>query len=71
MDEFGDLDRSTIEPELRLDEELRYHVADDNHLHVAMLLEGTTAPGGLLPLAQALEQQAYHLRITRDLAEAA
>jgi len=69
-DEFGDLDRSTIEPALRLDEELRYHVADDNHLHVAKLLEGTAAPGGLLPLAQALEQQAYHLRITRDLVEA-
>ena len=69
-DEFGDLDRSTIEPALRLDEELRYHVADDNHVHVAQLLAGAAAPGGLLPLAQALEQQGYHLRITRDLAEA-
>ena len=69
-DEFGDLDRSTIEPALRLDEELRYHVADDNHLHVATLLEGTAAPGGLLPLAHALEQQGYHLRMTRNLAEA-
>ena len=67
--EFGDLDRSSIEPALSLDEELRYHVADDNHVHVAHLLEGS-APGGLLPLAQALERQAYHLRITRDLAEA-
>ena len=68
-DEFGDLERSTIEPALRLDEELRYHVADDNHAHVAQLLAGA-APGGLLPLARVLEQQAYHLRITRDLAEA-
>ena len=68
-DEFGDLERSTIEPALRLDEELRYHVADDNHAHVAQLLAGA-APGGLLPLARVLEQQGYHLRITRDLAEA-
>ena len=68
--EFGDLESSLIEPALRLDEELRYHVADDNHVHVAQLLGGSS-PGGLLPLAQALEQQGYHLRITRDLAGAA
>ena len=68
--EFGGLDRSEIEPALRLDEELRYHVADDNHVHVATLLEGKAAPGGLLPMAQALERQGYHLRVTRDLAEA-
>ena len=66
--EFGDLARTTIDPALRLDEELRYHVADDNHAFVANVLEGA-APGGLLPMAQELERQGYHLRITRDLAE--
>lgn len=66
--EFSDLGETTIEPALRLDEELRYHVADDNHAFVAQLLNGTP-PGGLLPMAQELERQGYHLRITRDLAE--
>jgi hypothetical protein len=66
--EFGDLEDTTIEAALRLDEELRYHVADDNHVFVAQLLEGS-APGGLLPMAEELERQGYHLRITRDLAE--
>lgn len=66
--EFGDLSGSTIEPALRLDEELRYHVADDNHAFVAQLLSDTP-PGSLLPMAQELERQGYHLRITRALAE--
>jgi hypothetical protein len=66
--EFGDLAETTIEPTLRLDEELRYHVADDNHAFVAQLLEGH-APGGLLPMAEELQREGYHLRITRDLAE--
>ena len=54
--EFGDLAETTIEPALRLDEELRYHVADDNHAFVAQLLEGS-APGGLLPMAQELQRE--------------
>ncbi len=67
--EFGDLARAMLEPALRLDEELRYHLAEDNHAFVAQLLEGAPA-GSLRPLAELLERQGYHLRLTRDLAEA-
>ena len=67
--EFGDLGRATIEPALRLDEELRYHLAEHNHAFVAQLLEGAPA-ASLQPMAASLERQGYHLRITRDLVEA-
>jgi Schlafen group 3, DNA/RNA helicase domain len=67
--EFAGLGRLTTEPALRLDEELRYHLAEDNHVFVARLLEGAP-PEDVRPLAAALERQGYHLRITRDLAEA-
>ena len=68
-EEFGDLARAMLEPALRLDEELRYHLAEDNHAFVAQLLEGAPA-ASLRPLAESLERQGYHLRLTRDLAEA-
>ena len=67
--EFAGLGRLTIEPTLRLDEELRYHLAEDNHAFVAQLLEGAPAEA-VRPFTVALERQGYHLRITRDLAEA-
>lgn len=68
-DEFGDLPGATLEPALRLDEELRYHLAEDNHAFVADLLGGAPA-AQLRSRAASLERQGYHLRITRELAEA-
>ena len=67
--EFGDLDETTIEPALRLDEELRYHAGGRQPRVRGAIARRDAPPGGLLPMAQELERQGYHLRITRDLAE--
>jgi hypothetical protein len=55
-----------VEPRLRLDEELRYHTAEDNHQFVARLLAGDL-PDAVSPLVARLQASHYNLRITRDL----
>jgi hypothetical protein len=52
--------------ELNLTVELRFHLADQLHDFVAGLLDSRPAHE-LSRIAQALGQQGYHLRITRDL----
>ena len=51
---------------LNLDTEIRFHAARDLHEFVAGLLERGDV-GRNADLAAALEKEAYHLRITRDL----
>lgn len=54
---------------LNLDTEIRYHLAPRIHEYVARLLEGEPADA-LRHLAEELESNGYHLRITRDLSTA-
>lgn len=54
---------------LHLSVELRYHLAEDVHRHVAGLLDDASITD-LDALANRLEMQGYPLRITRDLNEA-
>ena len=63
---FGQSTSIVVEPRLRLDEELRYHLAEDNHVFVARLLAGDP-PEVLQPLAVRLDASGYPLRITRNL----
>jgi DUF2075 family protein len=58
--------RYKIHNELSLDQEIRFHMATDLHKLVGQILEGSAANQNS-KLAQRLEQQGYHLRITRDL----
>lgn len=52
-------------PTLSLDTEIRFHLASEIHLFVNQLLEeGNTQANA--SLAESLEKQGYHLRITRD-----
>lgn len=51
---------------LNLDTELRFHQAEDLHRWVSLLLDGAE-PRVLRPLAEKLNADGYHLRITRDL----
>jgi hypothetical protein len=51
---------------LSLNTEIRFHLATDLHRFVGQLLEGQTAESNFA-IAAALEEQGYHLRITRDL----
>lgn len=53
-------------PTLNLDTELRFHQAKDLHHFVAELLEGAHSTS-LASIAQHLNADGYHLRITRDL----
>jgi hypothetical protein len=53
-------------PTLNLDTELRFHQAKDLHRFVAELLEGAD-PNVFVPMAERLNADGYHLRITRDL----
>jgi hypothetical protein len=53
-------------PTLNLDKELRFHQAKDLHRFVAKLLE-VEDPSVLAPMAERLNADGYHLRITRDL----
>ena len=55
--------------ELSLDIELRFHLATNLHRFVAGLLEPIDA-GELSAIADSLEMQGFHLRITRDLVQA-
>ena len=51
---------------LNLDVELRFHLAQEIHTYVAMLL-GNGISSELRKFADKFEQAGYHLRITRDL----
>ena len=51
---------------LNLDQEIRFHMASDLHQLVGQLLEGQSAAQNK-PLALRLEEQGFHLRLTRDL----
>lgn len=51
---------------LSLDREIRFHFAQQLHRFVGELLDGRS-PTELQNLAEALEDQGYHFRITRDL----
>jgi hypothetical protein len=53
-------------PELNLDVELRFHQARELHHYVARLLEGDAARA-LAGVAERLNGDGYHLRITREL----
>ncbi|MCA9309983.1 MAG: DUF2075 domain-containing protein [Phycisphaerales bacterium] len=64
---FGDLGSIyQCNPELNLDQEIRFHLAKDIHRFVAELLDGTSAEE-VRVIAERLEGATYHLRITRDL----
>lgn len=55
-----------LQPSLNLDTEIRYHLATDLHRFVAGLLTaGRTAD--LKPVAERLESEGFHLRLTRSL----
>jgi DUF2075 family protein len=58
-----------LEPALNLDTELRFHAARDLHRFVAGLLDARPA-ATLRPLADQLEQEGFHLRLTRSLVAA-
>ena len=66
---FDGLNDVRTDAALRLDIELRYHAASYVHGFVDRLLSDTD-PDGLSELGQQLEQERYHLRITRDLGAA-
>ncbi len=55
-----------LQPSLNLDTELRFHLAKDLHRFVAGLLAGAP-PDTLRPLADHLEAEGFHLRLSRDL----
>ncbi|MGB7294224.1 MAG: DNA/RNA helicase domain-containing protein [Candidatus Aminicenantales bacterium] len=56
-------------PTLSLDTEIRFHLASEIHGFVNQLLEGGEEPSNAA-LAEKLESQGYHLRITNDLNKA-
>jgi hypothetical protein len=58
-----------LQPALNLDQELRFHAARDLHRFVERLLKGEAA-ADLRPIADRLDAEAFHLRITRSLDEA-
>jgi hypothetical protein len=55
-----------LQPALNLDTELRFHAAQDLHRFVAKLLDARS-PADLKPLAQKVEAEGFHLRLTRSL----
>ena len=55
-----------LQPALNLDTELRFHLAKDLHGFVAALLEAKLADT-LWPMAERLESEGFHLRLTRSL----
>jgi hypothetical protein len=55
-----------LAPELNVDTELRFHQAKDLHRFVAGLLDGQPAEF-LKPIAERLESEGFHLRVTRSL----
>jgi hypothetical protein len=67
--EFAGYPRFQVSASLHLDTEIRFHLAQRMDEFVAALL-GEETTGELIGLAAQLEQDGYHLRITRDLDEA-
>jgi hypothetical protein len=63
---FAEVRNLRTSPALHLTAELRYHLASDVHRLVDGLLEGS-GEDDLAILAESLEREGYHLRITRDL----
>jgi hypothetical protein len=63
---FAEVGSLRTSPALHLTAELRYHLASDVHRFVEGLLEGS-GEDDLANLAESLEREGYHLRITRDL----
>lgn len=63
---FEGFPQLTVDPTLELTTELRYHLASDVHTYVAGLLN---EQGGvdLARLARTLDENGFHLRVTRDL----
>ena len=54
--------------DLNLDKEIRFHLAEDIHRFVSLLIDNKSRLNyDLKPIADKLEKQGYHLRITRDL----
>ncbi len=66
---FETFDRLRVDGRLHLTAELRYHVATDVHGFVAALLDHPGDPS-LSDIADRLERDGYHLRLTRDLSTA-
>ena len=66
---FDGVSRRRVDRRLHLTAELRYHLAEDVHKFVEGLLEelADQSPGAI---AEGLERNGFHLRITRDLAQA-
>jgi hypothetical protein len=55
-----------LQPSLNLDTELRFHLAKDLHRFVAGVLEGRP-PEGLAAMAETLQTEGFHLRLSRSL----
>jgi hypothetical protein len=58
--------RLQLEPALRLTQELRFHLASDVHSFIEAFL-GERPTSSAAALAAGLDQQGFHLRVTRDL----
>jgi len=58
-----------VHAELNLDTEIRFHLARDVHEYVAAILEARPAQENAVA-AEALERAGFHLRITREFAQA-
>jgi hypothetical protein len=58
--------KRVVSESLGLNTEIRFHMASDLHMFVEELLEGKPAEGNAM-IAAKLENEGYHLRITRDL----
>lgn len=65
----GSAIQAHLDDTLNLNTELRFHAARHLHVFVSGLLEGKPTTENLA-LAQELEKQGYHLRITRSLEDA-
>ena len=66
LDAFNGWPRVRNDDRLVLGEELRFHLADVVHSFVDDLIAGESADG-LRALASRLEDEGFHLRVTRDL----
>ncbi len=63
---FAGMSRVEIEAPLHLREEIRFHLANDVHVFVQMLL-GEVSSERLKETGRSLDGSGYHFRITRDL----
>jgi hypothetical protein len=63
---FAGMNHLKIEAALHLQKEIRFHLANDVHLFVQMLL-GEVSEGRLKEVGRSLDESGYHFRITRDI----